>query len=67
MGLNLISVRRILIIEAKKSETAAQMDHDCDEALKQIVDQEYAKGLDAYRVLCYGIAFYQKTALVKKL
>lgn len=59
--------RRILIIEAKKSETAAQMDHDCDEALKQIVDQEYAKGLDAYRVLCYGIAFYQKTALVKKL
>ena len=43
------------------------MEHDCDEALKQIVDQEYAKGLDAYQVLCYGIAFYQKSALVKKL
>jgi len=59
--------RRILIIEAKKSDNAAQMEHDCDEALKQIVDQEYAKGLDVYQVICYGIAFYQKRALVKKL
>ena len=59
--------RRVLIIETKKSESAAQMEHDCDEALKQIVEQDYAKGLDAYQVLCYGIAFYQKTALVKKL
>lgn len=59
--------RRALIIETKKSDSAAQMDHDCDEALRQIVDQEYAKGLDAYQVTCYGIAFYQKSALVKKL
>ncbi|MBP3901500.1 MAG: AAA family ATPase [Blautia sp.] len=59
--------RRILIIEAKKSDSAAQMAHDCDEALKQICDREYAKGLDAYHVYCYGIAFYQKSALVKKL
>lgn len=59
--------RRILIIEAKKSDTAAQMERDCDEALKQIVDQEYAKGLDAYQVFCYGIAFFQKSAKVKKL
>ena len=59
--------RRILIIEAKKSDSAGQMGSDCDEALNQIVDQEYAKGLDAYQVYCYGIAFYQKSALVKKL
>ena len=59
--------RRILIIEAKKSDSAGQMGSDCDEALKQIVDQEYAKGLDAYQAYCYGIAFYQKSALVKKL
>ena len=59
--------RRIIIIEAKKSDSAGQMGSDCDEALKQIVDQEYAKGLDAYQVYCYGIAFYQKSALVKKL
>ena len=59
--------RRALIIEAKKSDGSAQMEHDCEEALKQIVDQEYARGLDAYKVYCYGVAFYQKTALVKKL
>lgn len=59
--------RRALIIEAKKSQSSAQMEHDCDEALRQIADREYAKGLDAYRVHCYGIAFYQKSALVKKL
>ena len=59
--------RRVLIIEAKKSGSALQMEHDCEEALRQIVDQEYAKGLDAYQVHCYGIAFYQKSALVKKL
>ena len=59
--------RRILIIEAKKSDSAAQMRHNCDEALQQIVDQEYAKGLDAYQVYCYGVAFYQKSTLVRKL
>ena len=59
--------RRVLIIEAKKSESAAQMEQDCDKALSQIVEKEYAKGLDAYQVYCYGVAFYQKSALVKKL
>lgn len=59
--------RRVLIIEAKKSDCAAQMEHDCREALNQIVVQEYAKSLDAYQVFSYGIAFYQKSALVKKL
>jgi hypothetical protein len=59
--------RRAMIIEAKKSGSADQMEHDCGEALKQIVDQGYARGLDEYRVYCYGIAFYKKKALVKKL
>ena len=58
--------RRILIIETKRSDSAAQMEHDRDEALKQIADQGYARGLEAYQVYCYGIAFYRKTALVKK-
>ena len=58
--------RRVLIIEAKKSASVAQMEHDCEEALRQIADQGYAKGLDAYQVHCYGIAFFQKQALVKK-
>ncbi len=59
--------RRILIIEAKKSDSLAQMKHDCDAALHQIIDEGYAKGLDDYHVTCYGIAFYKKSALVKKL
>ena len=59
--------RRVLIIEAKKSASAAQMEQDCDVALRQIKEREYAKGLDAYKVYCYGISFYQKSALVKKL
>ena len=59
--------RRVLIIEAKKSESRAQMEHDCRDALKQIVDNEYAENLDEYEVICYGIAFFQKSALVKKL
>ena len=58
--------RRALIIEAKKSSSAEQMEQDCDRALRQIVDQGYAKGLQAYQVHSYGIAFFQKSAKVKK-
>ena len=56
-----------MIIEAKKSGSKEEMEHDCDEALQQIIDQEYAKKLDEYEVSCYGIAFYRKNALVKRL
>lgn len=59
--------RRALIIEAKRADSAEHMGHACDEALRQIVDNEYAKGLDAYQVFSYGVAFYKKTAMVKKL
>ena len=59
--------RRALIIEAKKSNSVERMDKDCDKALRQIVDQRYTKGLQAYQVHCYGIAFFHKSAKVKKL
>ena len=61
--------RRAMIIEAKKSDSAAQMEKDCTDALKQIVDQEYAKNLNAgfENTLCYGISFFQKSALIRKL
>ena len=60
--------RRALIIEAKRSVQEDKMEQDCQEALKQIVDRQYAKGLRGYRTIqCYGVAFYQKSALVKKL
>jgi len=60
--------RRAVIIEAKKSAGEGQMENDCREALKQIVDRQYAKGLKDYRqIQCYGVAFFEKKALVKKL
>ena len=44
------------------------MDYWCQEALRQIVDKQYAKNMEGYKeVLCYGISFYQKTAMVSKL
>lgn len=59
--------RRALVIEAKKSYSEEQMDKDCDDALDQIAEKKYAEGLKGYRqVECYGISFFQKSALVKK-
>ena len=60
--------RRAVIIEAKKSDSEGQMEHDCREALKQIEDRQYAKGLKGYKqIKCYGVAFFEKSALVKML
>lgn len=60
--------RRAMIIEAKKSDREDRMEADCNEALRQIADHEYAKNLDGYtQILCYGISFYKKRALVRKL
>lgn len=60
--------RRALVIEAKKSDSEGQMEKDCDDALDQIVEKKYAEGLKGYRQIeCYGISFFQKSALVKKL
>ena len=60
--------RRAIIIEAKKSEKEADLDKDCDEAIKQIITEKYAEGLYGYeQILCYGVAFFQKQAKVKLL
>ena len=61
--------RRALIIEAKKADTAAQMEAACDEAIKQIVNKGYANGIEPgyEKIICYGIAFFQKSAMIKKL
>ena len=62
------AARRAVIIEAKKSDSEAQTEQDCSEALKQIVDRQYWKGLKNYKqVRCYGVAFFEKNALVKRL
>ncbi len=60
--------RRVILIEAKKSAKAENLDKDCDAALAQIVREKYAEGFYGYeQVLCYGAAFFQKKAKIKKL
>lgn len=45
-----------------------RMEKDCDDALRQIVKRKYAEALVGYRqIACYGISFFRKSALVKKL
>jgi len=58
--------RRCMIIEAKHSDSEKEMSHDCDKAIKQLRDNQYALKLTGYRrILRYGIAFYQKQAMIK--
>ena len=61
--------RRIMLIEAKKSRSQAQMNKDCDEALQQIKEKGYARKLESgyEKCICYGIAFFQKSVMIKKL
>ena len=60
--------RRAIIIESKKSKKKEDIDKDCDKAIKQIIDEKYAEGLDGYeQILCYGVSFFQKQAKVKLL
>ena len=60
--------RRAIIIEAKKSDKESDLDRDCDKAIKQIIDEKYAEGIDGYeQILVYGVAFFQKQARVKCL
>ena len=58
--------RRMMIIECKKSDSKDRMDFWCDNALKQIVDKEYARNTDGFNtVRCYGVSFFEKNAKVK--
>ena len=60
--------RRAIIIEAKKSASEDQMEKDCAEALAQIEKNRYVEGLKVYTsVMCYGVAFFRKSARVKRL
>ena len=60
--------RRAIIIEAKRSKRESDMDADCDEAISQIIRQKYAEGVYGYgQILCYGAAFCQKQAKMKRL
>ena len=59
-----------IVLELKVAETFAGLEKGCDNALSQIQGQRYADGLrsDGYsNILCYGICFYRKECMVKKL
>ena len=60
---------RVAIFEVKYSKSIDDMTKDCDRALMQINTKMYAKEFeDEYDIcLCYGIAFYKKRCMVKKL
>lgn len=60
--------RRAIIIEAKKSDKEELLESDCTKATNQILQKRYAESLKNYaEVKCYGIAFYQKSALVRRI
>ena len=60
---------RIAIFEAKYSKSLEQLEDACHTALRQINDRMYAKEYedDYDEILCYGIAFYKKRCMVKKI
>ena len=60
--------RRGMILEAKKSDKEEDMPRDALDGRQQIVDKEYMRGFSGFEsVMCYGISFFKKKALVKKL
>lgn len=59
---------RAAVFEVKNSKTLNDMEEDCEKALEQIRDRNYAESLrDEYEeVICYGVAFYKKRCAVKR-
>ena len=60
--------RRALMIEAKKSDSQQAMEADCAKALQQIADKGYTKSLEPEyeKIVCYGISFFHKSAMIRK-
>ena len=60
--------KRGMLLEAKKSDKEEEMEKDALDGKQQIIDMEYLRGFKGFdSVICYGISFFQKKALVKKL
>ncbi len=60
--------KRGMILEAKKSDREEDMPKDAMEGRRQIVEKQYLRGFPGYEsVMAYGISFFEKKALVKKL
>lgn len=60
---------RVAIFEAKIAENRAKLEQECNSALTQIRNRGYAEEFleSGNAVLCYGIAFYKKECLVKRI
>ena len=61
--------RRAVVIEAKWTDSENKLEQECEEALRQIADRQYAKKVErsGYRqVRSLGIAFFKKQCLVRK-
>ncbi len=58
---------RAIVIEIKRADTFRKMDDLCAEALKQIEERRYTKGLEDEfeEILGYGICFFKKRCRVK--
>ena len=61
--------RRLVIFEVKHSTKRTEMEKDCDKALTQIADRQYAVEYEDEfdEIICYGISFFKKRCLVKSL
>ncbi len=59
---------RAAVFEVKYSTALEKLQGDCEKALKQMNEKQYAKDLedDYDQVLCYGISFYKKRCIVKR-
>lgn len=61
---------KAIVFEFKVASKAADLLQTTENALKQIKNQEYVEGVRAYEytnVVAYGIGFYKKNCVIKKL
>lgn len=59
--------RKAVVIEVKISDSVDRMERDCQKALRQIEENQYAIGIEKEgfkMVIRYGIAFYRKQCMV---
>lgn len=59
---------RAAVFEVKYSKAQKTLEQDCEKALLQIDEKQYAADLeDNYaRITCYGISFFKKRCLIRK-
>lgn len=61
------SKRFVAIFELKRAKSEDEMEKSCKEALKQIEENKYDKPFKREKVIKYGVAFFGKDCLVKKV